>query len=208
MKSIKTAAFIICLAASWPGTSSLLAAEPGDYFPASEGMKWTYQYLKADSDQKQKMKRSVECVGEKPGDKGNTLAVLDVTELGFTSRQTFSLDPQSVDHTQSGRKTYAGDFVFKLPPAHGSSQWSITEEDGTVHQCRAAFGKAQVYKKVYPNCVVVTEKVLKKGRLQNTVIYYYGKGIGLVSMEVYSPKMKLILPESLALVTGPKSLNP
>jgi len=56
--------------------------------------------------------------------------------------------------------------------------------------------------------VVVTEKVLKKGRLQNTVIYYYGKGIGLVSMEVYSPKMKLILPESLALVTGPKSLNP
>ena len=208
MKPMKTAAFVLCLTASWMGASPLLAAEPGDYFPAAEGMKWTYEYLKADPGKTGKMTRTVECLSQKPGDKGNQLAEMDVTELGFTSRQTFSLDAQSVDHTQSGSKAYSGDFVFKLPPQKGISQWTVTEGDGTIHKCKAAFGKAQVYKKTFPHCVVVTEKIVKKGAVQNTVIYYYAKGIGLVAMEVYSSKMKLILPESLALLTGPASSKP
>ena len=54
--------------------------------------------------------------------------------------------------------------------------------------------------KVYPDCVVVVDKALSGGKAVSTRINYYAKGIGLVAVEVYSPAMKLIQTESLALV--------
>ena len=176
-----------------------------DYFPAAKGAKWTYEYLKAEAGSKTKKTRTVECVSQEAAN-GGVNATLQVTEDGQAAQEKYSLHDNQVEHTATGDQAYTGDFTYKFPSAAGAA-WSVTEPNGTIHKSKSSMGKAQVYKKTYPDCVIVIEKIVKGGKAANTVFYYYAKGIGLVATEVYSPKMKLIQTSSLALVSGPGDVS-
>ncbi len=173
-----------------------------DYFPVHEGAKWNYEYLKPASGETAKGTYSVQCTEAKQMPNGTVRAVFETTENGQKAQDHYSFYDNKIEHMGEDGQTSTGDFVFKIPSAGGSSAWLVTEKDGTVHKSKAAFGQAQVYQKTYPDCVVVTEKVVKGGKTANTVIYYYAKGTGLVAVEVYSPKMKLVQDKSVALVSG------
>ncbi len=173
-----------------------------EYFPTAKGNKWSYEYLKPEAGSQAKKTRTVECIAQEASN-GGINATFQVTEDGQTSQEKYSLHDNQVEHTATGDQTYTGDLTFKFPPAGDTTTWSVTEPNGTLHKSKASMGKAQVYKKTYPDCVIVMEKIVKGGKSANTVIYYYAKGIGLVAVEVYSPKMKLIQPSSIALLSGP-----
>jgi len=179
-----------------------------DYFPIQEGAQWTYEYLKPSAGQTAKGTYTVKCTAAKTMSNGTVRVVLQTNENGQVTQDHYSLYDNKIEHMGEDSQTTTGDFVFKVPPATGGVGWAVTEKDGTVHKSKAAFGQAQVYQKTYPDCVVVTEKVLKGGKASNTVIYYYAKGIGLVAIEVYSPKMKLIQDKSVALTKGPGASTP
>ncbi|GEM_PF-2247048 len=174
------------------------------YFPVQEGAQWTYEYLKPATGQTAKGTYSVKCASAKQMPNGTVRAVFETDENGQATQDHYSLYDNKIEHMTGDGQTTTGDFVFKVPAAGGAA-WVLTEKDGTVHKSKAAFGQAQVYQKTYPDCVVVTEKVLKGGKAANTVIYYYAKGIGLVAIEVYSPKMKLVQDKSVALTKGPNA---
>jgi hypothetical protein len=171
-----------------------------DYFPVAEGALSNYEYLKPASGQTAKGTFAVKCASAKTMDNGTVRVTMETTEGGQTSRDRYSLYGSQVEHIATGDQVFTGDFAFKLPKAGGTALWSLTEKDGTVHKSKASYGEAQVYQKTYPDCVIVTEKVIKDGKTANTIIYYYAKGIGLVSMEVYSPGMKLLQDKSYALM--------
>lgn len=176
-----------------------------DYFPVRESAQWTYEYLKPASGETTKGTYTVKCADAKQMSNGTVRTVFETTENGQKAQDHYSLYDNKVEHMAEDGQGATGDFVFKIPAPGGSTAWSVTENNGTVHKSKAAFGQAQVYKKTYPDCVVVTEKVAKGGKTANTVIYYYAKGTGLVAVEVYSPKMKLVQDKSAALISGPGS---
>jgi hypothetical protein len=187
------------------GSSSAAVAGGGqlsDYFPTAQGTKWTYEYLKAAQGQTAKGTLTVEVLSQKQMPNGTSRVVLETTEGGNQVRDRYSLYDNKVEHTLVGDQLLKGDFAFKLPTAGGATYWTVTEKNGMVHKSKAAFGQAQVYQKVYPDCVVVTEKIMKGNQLVNTVIYYYAKGLGLVAVEVYSKNKQLIQDKSFALVSG------
>jgi hypothetical protein len=176
-----------------------------DYFPAAEGTQWSYEYLKPAEGQAAKGTFTVKCVSAKTMANGTVRVTLETTNNGQPTRDQYSLFNNQVVHTATGDQALTGDFAFKLPPASGSASWMVTEKDGTVHKSKAALGQAQVYQKTYPDCVIVTEKILKDGKPERTIIYYYAKGTGLVSMEVYSKGMKLLQDKSFALAADAAS---
>ena len=190
-----------------PAPAASQAAPPvslgafADYFPSVKGTKWTYEYLKAEAGSKAKKTRTVECLSQEPAANG-AVATFLVTDDGQESNEKYSLSNGRVEHTSSGDKSFSGDFVYQFPEAGGTTNWTVTDPSGAVHKSKACFGKAQVYKKVYPDCVIVTEKT-GEGAKATTIFYYYAKGKGLVSMEVYGKGMKLALTKSFALVSGP-----
>ncbi len=168
-----------------------------DYFPVAEGAQKFYEYLQPTIEESARF--SVKCVSVKVMPNGTIRIVLETTEGGQSTRDHYSLYDNKVEHKATGDQAFTGDYAFKLPKPGGTASWSVTETNGTVHNSKSSFGQAQVSQKTYPDCVVVTEKVTKDGKLENTVIYYYAKGMGLVSMEVYSPDMKLLQDKSYAL---------
>jgi hypothetical protein len=176
-----------------------------DYFPVHEGTQWIYEYLKPASGETAKDTYTVKCIDAKQMPNGMVRTIFETTENGQKTQDHYSLYDNKVEHMAEDGQASTGDFVFKIPAASGGAGWSVTESNGTVHKSKAAFGQAQVYKKIYPDCVVVTEKVVKGGKTTNTVIYYYAKGTGLVAIEVYSPKMKLVQDKSVAIMSGPDS---
>lgn len=188
-----------------PASSTSPAPQAGvltDYFPAAEGTQWSYEYLKPSAGQTAKATFTVKCASAKTMANGTVRAVFE-TAGAHQSRDRYSLFNSWVEHTGNGDQALTGDFAFKLPSKEAAASWSLTDTDGTVHKCKAAFGQAQVYQKTYPDCVVVTEKVMKDGKTVNTMMNYYAKRIGLVALEVYSPAMKLIQDKSFALTSGP-----
>jgi hypothetical protein len=163
-----------------------------DYFPAAQGMKWSYEYLKPAPGSETKKTRTVECVDAKTMPNGTLRVVLEVTEDGQQVRERYSLYDNKVEHTATGDKTFSGDFAFKLSKAGGAAGWSANGKSVKV-----SFGPAQVYQKTYPDCVIVSEKTA-----ESKLISYYAKGIGLVAVEAYSKDMKLLQSKSLALIGG------
>lgn len=200
---MKKAIAVLALGLAW--VPALLKAEnPGlrasDYFPALVGGHRTYEYLKPDKGEASAGTFTVKCIESQPQSGGTLRVVLETQEGGRSFRDRYLVSGDRVEHTAAGDETFSGDFTFKLPKRGKAAAWSIREKNGTLHRSKAVFGKARVYQKTYPDCVVVTEKVIRHGGTQNTVLYYYAKGTGLVAMEVYSKTMKLLQPQSIALV--------
>ena len=171
-----------------------------DYFPVNEGFKANYEYLKAVPGGTAKRTRVVEYMGREQMPNGTVRTTFQVTEDGKTTLEKYSLFENKVQHSAHGTEILTDDFAFKLPQAGATTHWTQTGGDGTVKSIKVSFGQAQVYKKVYPDCVVVTEKTLKNGKAVSTVISYFARGVGLVAVEVYSAAMKLNQAESIALV--------
>lgn len=157
----------------------------GEYFHVAKGAKWSYEYLKAGPGASKKT-RVVEC-SDPQASNGALQASFQVTEDGQATQEKYSLSEDKVTRAS------ADDIVFQLPSTAGPAKWT---NGGKT--CKASFGPAQVYKKTYPRCVIVTEK---EGT--STVISYYAKGIGLVAIEVYGKGLKLDQTKSIALVSGP-----
>lgn len=174
-----------------------------DYFPVHEGALWVYEYLKPVPGETAKRNYPVRCTSAKQMPNGTVRAVFETTDNGQRTQDHYSLYDNKIERMAEDGQTQTGDFVFKIPAKGGAAVWSVAEKNGTVHKSKAVFGQAQVYQKTYPDCIVVTEKVVKGGKTANTVIYYYAKGTGLVAIEVYSPKMKLLQDKSVALMSGP-----
>lgn len=174
-----------------------------DYFPLTEGAQWAYEYMKPASGETAKGTYKVKCLSAKTMPNGSVQAVLETNAGGQQTRDRYSLYGNMVEHTATGETTLTGDFVFKLPGKGAGTSWTTTQKDGTTLKAKAVFGKAQVFQKSYPDSIIVTEKTVKDGKINNTLIYYYAKGIGLVSIEAYSSKMKLVQDKSVALVSGP-----
>jgi hypothetical protein len=160
-----------------------------DYFPVQTGMKWTYEYLKGGAAKKV---RSVGCTQAETFPNGTVRATLQVTEDAAVI-ETYSLLNGAVQRTGLGGQTLEGEYAFKMPKKGLPSTWTNGTKTFT-----ASFGKAQVYQKVYPDCVVVKEK---DGAL--TTFTYYAKGIGLVALEVYGVGLKLDQTRSYALTAAP-----
>jgi hypothetical protein len=183
-----------------PSLASAMGGAVLDYFPVAEGSKANYEYLKAAPGAAPKRTRVVECMGREQMPNGTLHATFQVTEDGKTTLEKYSLFENKVQHSARGTEVLTDDFAFKLPKAGSSIHWTQTVADGTVKSFKVSFGQGQVYQKVYPDCVVVTEKTLKGGKAVSTVISYFAKGVGMVAVEVYSAAMKLNQAESIALV--------
>jgi hypothetical protein len=182
-----------------PAAASAPAVAAGglsDYFPTGTGMKWNYEYLKAGADGMKKA-RSVECTDVQTFPNGTIRASFTVTEASPV-KVGYSIYNGLVQRTLVGSKALGSDFAFKFPRPGVPSAWTATGVDGTAKTCSASFGKAQVYEKIYPDCVVVKEKVGTQ-----TLFTFYARGIGLVALEVYGAGMKLDQARSYALVSGP-----
>lgn len=176
--------------------AAIVGSGLSDYFPTGLGTKWTYEYLKAAASGVKKT-RVVECTEAQQFPNGTIRATFKVTEgVGIT--ENYSIHGSLVQRTSSGDKTLDSDFVFKFPKAAAPSAWTAVGVDGISKSCSASFGKAQVYQKTYPDCVVVKEKTTS-----STILSYYAKGLGLVAVEVYGPSMKLLLERSFALIGEP-----
>jgi hypothetical protein len=179
----------------------VLQGGPGslaDYFPAVEGSQNDYEYLKPQDGATANGTRVLLCVGMKQMANGTIREVFQVTDQGKTTVEKYSIYDDVVEHTFSGEKALSNDFVFKFPKSDGATYWSHRNGDGSVSSYKASFGPAQVYQKNYPDCVIVQEKILKEGKKAGVHFYYYAKGIGLVSMEVYTGDMKLVQTQSIA----------
>ncbi|HUO56592.1 MAG TPA: hypothetical protein VMV05_00300 [bacterium] len=166
-----------------------------DYFPAAQGSKWIYEYLKPAAGSKTKKTRTVECTASEAGADGSLNATFQVTEDGNATTEKYSLASNQVTHVASGETALTGEYAYQYPANGKMAKWT---SGGKSY--KATLGKAVVYKKTYPNCVVVTGK--STGSL---VISYYAKGIGLVAIEVYGKGLKLDQTQSIALVSGPGS---
>ncbi len=177
-----------------------------DYFPVVEGALRTYEYTQPASGQAASF--TVKCASVKTMPNGTIRIVQETTEGGQSIRDRYSLYDNKVEHKATGDQAFTGDFAFKLPKPGEEAFWSVTEKNGTIHKSKAVFGQSQLDPKTYPDCVVVTEKVIKEGQTVNTVIYDYAKGKGLVSMEVYSPNMKLSQDKSYSLAPAGEGAAP
>lgn len=177
-----------------------------DYFPVSEGAQWDYEYLKPKDGETAKGTFTVKCSSAKTMANGTVRAEFSKTEGTHSTPMLDSLFDNKIEKMSEGWVS-SGELVFKLPAQGAPAFWSNTDKDGTLIKSKAVLGEAQVYQKTYPDCVIVTEKIVKGGKTAYTVINYYAKGIGLVSREEYSTGMKLILEKSYALVSGPGTGN-
>jgi hypothetical protein len=177
-----------------------VAAQTGgisDYFPWVQGQSLNYEYLKSAGAKKTQV---VECLQQETMPNGTVHFTLKITEGAQVVQDKYSLLDNRVEHTFAGKMALTGHVLLRLPEAGQAALWQLKGGDGLTHAYKASFGQAQVYQKVYPDCVVVTDKALSGGKPVSTRISYYAKGIGLVALEVYSSGMKLIQTESLALV--------
>ncbi len=178
-----------------------------DYFPAQPGSKWIYEYLAPNPGEAGKPIRTVECVSQTASADGSIRVVMETTDSGRQVRDRYVLKKTWVDHYARADRTFTGDFVFKLPKSGNLPAWSIQEENGTLHTSTASFGQVQAGSNNFSDCVVVTEKVLKGENTLFTVNYYYARGIGLVSMQVYSVSGLLLPEQSFILSSGPTAAS-
>ena len=162
-----------------------------DYFPTVKGTKWSYEYLKADPATKIKKTRLVESLASEQGPGGTINATFQVTKDGKTVQEKYFLSDNKVAQTSSGDQALTGEFAFQFPMKTLSAHWN-----GSGKSCKAFFGKGQVYKKIYPDCVIVSEKTVGA-----SVFSYYARGIGLVTVEVYGAGMKMDQTKSFVLLT-------
>ncbi len=186
--------------AQMPAGTAVSAGALTDYFPDAPGTQWTYAYLKPAEGETEKKTRTVECAGASAMANGTLRVEMKVTEGGRTTLEKYSLFEDKVQHTFSGQEELKDAYAFKLPASGGASYWTTTDAAGAVHSFRSTFGQAQVYRKTYPDCVIVREKVTKGKEQAHTLISYYAKGTGLVAVEFYLPGMKLSQFKSIALV--------
>lgn len=186
--------------AGMPAGTAVPAGALTDYFPDAPGTQWTYAYLKPAEGETEKKTRTVECVGANPMPNGTLRVEMKVKEGGQTTLEKYSLFENKVQHTFSGQEELRDAYAFKLPASGGAAYWTTTDATGAVHSFRSSFGQAQVYRKTYPDCVIVREKVTQGKQQAHTLISYYAKGTGLVAVEFYLPGMKLSQTKSMALV--------
>jgi hypothetical protein len=180
--------------------SSVSTGGISDYFPWTQGQSLNYEYLKPAAGSTTKRTRVVECLEDAAMANGTVHFTLKTTEGAQVVQDKYSLYDNKVEHTFAGKMALAGHVVLQLPATGQSLEWQLKGGDGLTHAYKAFFGKAQVYQKVYPDCVIVIDKGLQGTKPVSTRIDYYAKGIGLVAVETYAPGMKLIQSESLALV--------
>jgi hypothetical protein len=181
-----------------PATRERLKGDFTDYFPCSVGSEWTYAYLGGSQ-----AKRNVACVARQEFSNGTVRIELKVTEAGRTVEEKYSLYQSKMEHTSTDGKPTGGALAFKMPPRGGETSWVERLPDGTVKTCKASMGKAAVFQRTYPDCVIVVKK-FKKGGEERTAYTYFAKGIGLLSEEMYDASMKLLHAGSFALVGGPE----
>jgi hypothetical protein len=187
-------------AASAASVPAAMTGGVADYFAWTEGQSLNYEYLKPAAGSTTKKTRVVECLEDSTMTNGTIHFTLKTTEGAQVVQDKYSLLDNRVEHTFAGKMALTGHTILELPAAGQSLEWQLKGGDGLTHAYKAFFGKAQVYQKVYPNCVIVIDKGLQGTKPVSTRIDYYAKGIGLVAVETYAPGMKLIQSESLALV--------
>ena len=147
-----------------------------------------------------KKTRVVQCLEDAAMANGTVHFTLKTTEGAQVVQDKYSLLDNRVEHTFAGKTALTGHTILELPASGQTLEWQLKGGDGLTHAYKAFFGKAQVYQKVYPDCVIVIDKGLQGTKPVSTRIDYYAKGIGLVAVETYAAGMKLVQTESLALV--------
>jgi hypothetical protein len=177
-----------------------LTGTVADYFPWIEGHSLSYEYLKPAAGATAKKTHLVECMEDQTMANGTVHFTLKTTDGDQVVQDKYSLYDNKVEHTYAGKMVLSGHIVLQLPAAGQSVEWQLKGGDGLTHAYKAFFGKAQVYQKVYPDCVIVIDKAMQGTKTVSSRFNYYAKGIGLVAVETYAPGMKLIQTESLALV--------
>jgi len=179
---------------------SAMTGGVADYFPWTQGQSLNYEYLKPAAGSTVKKTRVVECLEEATMANGTVHFTLKTTEGSQVVQDKYSLLDNRVEHTFAGKMALTGHTILELPAAGQTLEWQLKGGDGLTHAYKAFFGKAQVYQKVYPDCLIVIDKGLQGTKPVSTRIDYYAKGIGLVAVETYAAGMKLVQTESLALV--------
>jgi hypothetical protein len=169
-----------------------------DYFPVAQGQKAEFTYLKAAKGEAAPKNFTVQCVEFQPNPDGTEKATFESTQSGAAVRDRFLVSKDEVAHTQSGDETLKDDFLMKMPAPLKVVVWKQTH-DGIQRNFKATLGPAKVFKKTYPDCVIVEEKDTKDGKKAGTFYRYYAKGLGLISLETYSADLKLIQTQSYAL---------
>lgn len=169
-----------------------------DYFPVAQGQKTEFTYLKAAKGEAAPKNFTVQCVESQSNPDGTGKATFESTQSGTPVRDRYLVSKDEVARTQSGDETLTDDFPLKMPAPLKAVVWKQTR-DGIQKNFKATLGPAKVFKKSYPDCVIVEEKDMKDGKKVGTFYRYYAKGIGLISLETYSADLKLIQNQSYAL---------
>jgi len=169
-----------------------------DYFPVTQDQKTEFTYLKAGKGEVAPKNFTVQCVEFQSNPDGTGMGTFESTQSGSPVRERYMISKDEVAHTQSGDVILTGEFLMKMPAPIKAVAWKQTH-DGIQQNFKATLGPAKVFKKSYPDCVIVEEKDMKDGKKVGTFYRYYAKGMGLISLETYSAGLKLVQTQSFAL---------
>jgi hypothetical protein len=181
---------------------TIVPAPPGgglfDYFPATLGHQAEFVYLKAGKGEIAPRRFTIQCVDYKSNPNGSVVAVLESSQTGSPVRAEYLISNEEVVHTRTGDQTFQGDTLIKMPEPLKNSLWEQPEENYR-RMFKTTLGQAQVLQKTYPDCLIVEEIDVRDGKKVGVRYFYYAKGIGLISLETYTTRLKLIQTQSFVL---------
>jgi hypothetical protein len=181
-----------------PAPATALTGGLFDYFPAAQGQKTEFIFLKAGKGEAAPRHFTVQCVAYQSNPDGTGMATFESTQSGSPARDRYLVSKDEVAHTQSGDIILAGEYFMKMPVPQKAAIWKQTG-DGIQRNFKATLGPAKVLNKPYPDCLIIEEKDTRDGKKVGTFYRYYAKGMGLISLETYSADLKLIQTQSFVL---------
>ncbi len=170
-----------------------------DYFPVVPGSKVNYEYLAPAPGERVKKTRVVECQEYRRMGDGTLVGKFKISD-GFLDTAEYQDILFTLEGAQNftGKKPSGRSCFLKLPKKGRRVKWKYKLKGGIVQSFQAGFDKTRIKSRNYPDCLCVSEKEFKKGRLISTQRDYYSKGIGLILRGFYGPKGKLVRSKSFA----------
>jgi len=198
-------------------TATLIAASmtgtpvARDYFPAVSGAKREYQFFRLPGQTTGRKNRVVECLQTQAFPNGTVRSTFKTTVFAGGSYKdeivtdTYSAYANIVYHTSHDGQALKDRYLIKMPPPGGTERWSHTEADGTVVNFKANFTPLKTEDRIYPDCILVLEKVMKGTNEMALRNFYYARGIGLVRLEVFDKGLNVDRSDSIDIVeTAPQ----
>lgn len=189
-----------------PPAAPQAAAPSAAYFPAVQGQMREYQFFRQPGQDVGRKNRVVECLEAKTFPNGTVRCVIKTTVFAGGAYQdeistdAYSAYGNSVEHTSHNDQPLTGRFLFKIPKPGGVERWLHQEKDGTIQYYKTTFSPLKADDRIFPDCLMVVEKTVKKTGEISLRYLYYARDKGLVRLEVYGEGLKIDRSASLDVV--------